>query len=92
MVEDCEKLKKKEKDAQIGKPTQKTVYPECGTCGKKKHFEERCWQGAGTHLKPKRNRPEDSSDNCLYSKTQKSQNKATSSSSQSTSKKDDSKS
>ena len=51
MVEDCEKLKKKEKDAQIGKPTQKTVYPECGTCGKKKHLEERCWQGAGTHLK-----------------------------------------
>ena len=64
MVKDCEKLKKKkEKDAQQGKSTQKKTYPECGTCGKKNHPEERCWQGAGAHLKPKRTRPEDSTDN-----------------------------
>ena len=64
MVKDCEKLKKKkEKDAQQGKSTQKKTYPECGTCGKKNHPEERCWQGAGAHLKPKRTRPEDSNDN-----------------------------
>ena len=45
MVKDCEKLKKKkEKDAQQGKQTQKKTYPECGTCGKKNHPEERCWQ------------------------------------------------
>ena len=37
MVKNCEKLKKKkEKDAQQGKSTQKKTYPECGTCGKKK--------------------------------------------------------
>ena len=36
MVMDCEKLKKKkEKDAQQSKSTQKKTYPECGTCGKK---------------------------------------------------------
>ena len=36
MVKDCEKLKKKkEKDAQQGKSTQKKTYPECGTCGKR---------------------------------------------------------
>ena len=53
MVKDCEKLKKKkEKDAQQGKQTQKKTYPESGTCGKKNHPEERCWQGAGAHLKP----------------------------------------
>ena len=64
MVKECEKLKKKkEKDAQQGKSTQKKTYPECGTCGKKNHPEERCWQGAGAHLKPKRTRPEDSTDN-----------------------------
>ena len=64
MVKDCEKLKKKkEKDAQQGKTTQKKTYPKCGTCGKTNHPEERCWQGAGAHLKPKRTRPEDSSDN-----------------------------
>ena len=63
MVKDWEKLKKKkEKDAQHGKQTQKKTYPECGTCGKKNHPEERCWQGAGAHLKPKRTRSEDSND------------------------------
>ena len=41
IVKDCKKLKKKkEKDALQGKPTQKRVYPECGTCGKKNHPEE----------------------------------------------------
>ena len=92
MVKDCEKPKtKKEKDAQKSKLTQKKVYPECGTCGKKNHPDERCWQGAGAHLKPVRNRPEDSSDNSPDSKTQKSQYNRTSSNSQSSSKQDDSK-
>ena len=83
MVKDCEKLKKKkEKDAQQGKSTQKKTYPECGTCGKKNHPEERCWQGAGAHLKPKRTRPEDSTENKPNPKAQKPQTKPTSSSSQ----------
>ena len=89
MVKDCGKLKKKkEKDAQQGKQTQKKTYPECGTCGKKNHPEERCWQGAGAHLKPKRTRPEDSTDNMPNPKAQKPQNKQTSSSSQSSSSND----
>ena len=92
MVKDCEKLKKKkEKDAQQGKSTQKKTYPECGTCGKKNHQEERCWQGAGAHLKPKRTRPEDSTDNKPNPKAQKPQNKQTSSSFQSSSSNDESK-
>ena len=92
MVKDCEKLKKKkEKDAQQGKSTQKKTYPECSTCGKKNHPEERCWQGAGAHLKPKRTRPEDSTDNKPNPKAQKPQNKQTSSNSQSSSSNDESK-
>ena len=92
MVKDCEKLKKKkEKDAQQGKSTQKKTYPECGTCGKKNHPEERCWQGAGAHLKPKRTRPEDSTDNKPNPKAQKPQTKPTSSGSQSSYSNDDSK-
>ena len=92
IVKDCEKLKKKkEKDAQQGKSTQKKTYPECGTCGKKNHPEERCWQGAGAHLKPKRTRAEDSNDNKPNSKAQKPQTKPTSSSSQSSSSNDESK-
>ena len=92
MVKDCEKLKKKkEKDAQQGKSTQKKTYPECGTCGKTNHPEERCWQGAGAHLKPKRTRPEDSTDNKPNPKAQKPQNKQTSPRSQSSSSNDESK-
>ena len=90
MIKDCEKLKKKkEKDAQQGKSTQKKTYPECGTCGKKNHPEERCWQGAGAHLKPKRTRPEDSTDNKPNPKAQKPQNKQASSNSQSSSSNDE---
>ena len=92
MVKDCEKLKKKkEKDVQQGKQTQKKTYPECSTCGKKNHPEERCWQGAGAHLKPKRTRPDDSNDNKPNSKAQKPQTKPTSSGSQSSSSNDESK-
>ena len=43
--------------------TEMKTYPECGTWGKTNHPEEQCWQGAGAHLKAKRNRPDDSSDN-----------------------------
>ena len=92
MVKDCEKLKKKkEKDAQQGKQTQKKTYPECGTCGKKNHPEEKCWQGAGAHLKPKRTRPDDANDGKPNSKAQKPQNKSTSSNSQASSSNDESK-
>ena len=72
MVKDCEKLeRRKEKDAQQGKSTQKKTYTECGTCGKKNQPEEKCWQGAGAHLKPKRTRSEDSNYKNSDSKLQK---------------------
>ena len=92
IVKECEKLKKKkEKDAQQGKQIQKKTYPECGTCGKKNHPEERCWQGAGAHLKPKRTRPDDANEGKPNSKAQKPQNKPTSSNSKSSSSDDESK-
>ena len=94
MVKDCEKLKKKkERDAQKGATTQKKTYPECSTCGKTNHPEERCWKGAGAHLRPKRNKPDDTSDATTSEpKAQKPNNQtATSSSGQSTSKSNDSK-
>ena len=92
MVKDCEKLKKKKgKDAQQGQSTEKKTYPKCGTCGKINHLEERCWQGEGAHLKPKRTRPEDSSDTDPDSKTPKSHNKPMCPNTQSSSNKDESK-
>ena len=92
MVKDCEKLKKEKKEnSQQGKSTQKKINPKCGSFGKTNHPEERCWQGAGAHLKPKRTRPEDPSDNDPDSKASKPHYKPASSSSQSSSSKDDSK-
>ena len=91
MLKDCKKLKKKKNMPNKANRRRKKTYPECGTCGKKNHPEERCWQGAGAHLKPKRTRPEDSNDNKPNSKAQKPQTKQTSSSSQSSSSNDESK-
>ena len=81
--------KRKTNDAQQGKSTQKKTYPETGTCGNKSHPEKRCWQDAGAHLKPKRTRSEDPSDNQPDSKAPKPYPKPRSSNSQSSSKNDD---
>ena len=89
MVKDWEKLKEKKMPSKANK--QKKTYPECGTCGKKNHPEERRWQGAGGHLKPKRTRPDDANDGKPTSKAQKPQNRPTSSNSQSSSSNDESK-
>ena len=51
----CPKLKKKKEMEEKGdKKPQRSTYPPCDTCGKKNHPFERCWQGAGPHLRPKR--------------------------------------
>ena len=51
----CPKLKKKkEMEEKDGKKPQRPTYPQSDTCGKKNHSTERCWQGAGAHLRPKR--------------------------------------
>ena len=37
------------------KKPQRPTYPECPTCSKTNHTAEKCWKGAGAHLRPKRN-------------------------------------
>ena len=90
----CPKLKKKkELEDKNGKKPQRPTYPECPTCGKKNHPVERCWKGAGAHLRPKRTRPEDKADENSGDKklSKKSTNPETASSSQSNPRKTDSK-
>ena len=53
--DDCRKLKRKEQanvKSNDGQSTKKE-YPKCPTCDKTNHQAERCWIGAGAHLKPK---------------------------------------
>ena len=90
----CPKLKKKkELEDKNGKKPQRPTYPECPTCGKKNHPVERCWKGAGAHLRPKRTRPEDKADENSGDEklSKKSTNPETASSSQSNPRKTDSK-
>ena len=52
----CPKLKKKRKvEDKSDKKPQRPTYPECPTCSKTNHTAEKCWKGAGAHLRPKRN-------------------------------------
>ena len=90
----CPKLKKKkELEDKNGKKPQRPTYPECPTCGKKNHPVERCWKGAGAHLRPKRTRHEDKADENSGDEklSKKSTNPETASSSQSNPRKTDSK-
>ena len=90
----CPKLKKKkELEDKNGKKPQRPTYPECPTCGKKNHPVERCWKGAGAHLRPKRTRPEDKADENSGDEklSNKSTNPETASSSQPNPRKTDSK-
>ena len=89
----CPKLKKKEMEDKNGKKPQRPTYPPCDTCGKKNHPTERCWQGAGAHLRPERNKKNDKTndDSNEDKKPKKSNNSETSTSGQSTSKKPESK-
>ena len=58
----CPKLKKKKEMAgKNGKKPQLPTDPKCPTCSKTNHPAEKCWRGAGAHLRPKRNR-QDSKD------------------------------
>ena len=51
--DDCRKLKRKEEQKRSGGQDTKKEYPKCPTCDKTNHPAERCWKGAGAHLKPK---------------------------------------
>ena len=91
--ESCPKLKKKkEMEDKNGKKPQRPKYPECPTCKKTNHPAERCWKGVGTHLRPKRTRPEDKADETSGDEksSKKSTNPETTSSGQSNSRKADS--
>ena len=88
----CPKLKN-ESEAKNGKKPQRQTYPECPTCSKTNHPAEKCWRGAGAHLRPKWNRKDSNDteppeDENTRTKTEKH---TTSSSGQSTSKKPESK-
>ena len=74
-----------------GQTNSKEKLPRKWTCGKTNHPEERCWQGAGAHLKHKRTRAEDSSDSNPESTAPKARPNSTRSNFQSTSTKNDSK-
>ena len=90
----CPKLKKKkETDAKNGKKPQRLTYPEYPTYIKTNHPADKCWRGAGAHLRPKRTRKdtnyaETSGDEVISTENDKP---TTSSSGQSTSKKPESK-
>ena len=57
--DDCRKLKRKEEQRRNDGQDTKKEYPKCPTCGKTNHPAERCWKGAGAHLKPKNLKLED---------------------------------
>ena len=90
----CPKLKKKkETEDKDGKKPQRPTYTPCDTCGKKNHPTERCWQGAGAHLRHKRMQTEQNDRNAIDSegKPKKANDPETATSSQSNTKKSDSK-
>ena len=75
------------------KKLQRQAYPECPTRGKKNHPVEKCWRGAGAHLRPKRTSPDDKTDDTSGDEkaSKNSSNSETTTSGQSTSRKTDSK-
>ena len=42
--------------AKNDKKPQHQTYPDCPTCSKTNHSAEKCWRGAGAHLRLKRSR------------------------------------
>ena len=57
--DECRKLKRKEEQRRNDGQDTKKEYPKCPTCDKTNHPAERCWKGAGAHLKPKNLKMED---------------------------------
>ena len=79
-----------EKDAQKPQPP---TYRPCDTCGKKNHPPERCWQGDGAHLRPERTQTQEKDAICSNSevKPKRANDSETVTSSQTNSRKADSK-
>ena len=57
--DECRKLKRKEQLKRNDDQSTIKEYPKCLTCDKTNHPAERCWKGAGAHLKPKNLKLED---------------------------------
>ena len=57
--DECRKLRRKEEQRRNDGQDTKKEYPKCPTCDKTNHPAERCWKGAGAHLKPKNFKLED---------------------------------
>ena len=77
--EDCRKLKRKEEQRRNDGQDTKKEYPKCPTCDKTNHPAERCWKGAGAHLKPKNLKMEDAKqDNASPSHTEPNNKPSTS--------------
>ena len=57
--DECRKLKREEEQRRNDGQDTKKEYPKCPTCDKTNHPAERCWKGAGAHLKPKNLKIED---------------------------------
>ena len=85
--------KKKELESKNGKKPQRPTYPECPTCNKTNHPAEKCWRGAGAHLRPKHIRKDSNDTEPPRDEDTRTENEkpTTSTSDQSNSKKPDSK-
>ena len=75
--DECRKLKRKEEQKRNDGQGAKKEYPKCPTCDKTNHPAERCWKGAGAHLKPKNLKLEDSKADEASTSTNDAQNKPT---------------
>ena len=77
--DDCRKLKRKEEQRRNDGQDTKKEYPKCPTCDKTNHPAERCWKGAGAHLKPKNLKLEDTTTNDTSTSQDNANNKQTTS-------------
>ena len=77
--DDCRKLKRKEEQRRNDGQDTKKEYPKCPTCDKTNHPAERCWKGAGAHLKPKNLKMDDTTVTDTSTSQEDTKNKQTTS-------------
>ena len=77
--DDCRKLKRKEEQRRKEGQDTKKEYPKCPTCDKTNHPAERCWKGAGAHLKPKNLKLDDTTVTDKSTSQEEAKNKQTTS-------------
>ena len=77
--DECQKLKRKEEQRRNDGQDTKKEYPKCPTCDKTNHPAERCWKGAGAHLKPKNLKIEDAKPDSASPSQSETNNKQTTS-------------